>query len=337
MFIDDNMKVSEIAEKFGVSGGLIEIRLREAGIRRDTPHNLLPISDEQIDELYLRQRLTIKEVAAQLGISVSGLRKRLVNRDINRYRKMFQIDADQLRKDYHADGLSLAQIGEKYSVDAVTILNKMRKYGIERHEMPRGTALDVEILRQLYVEDKLTMSQIGARLGCSKQSVRRQLNVAGLLLTNEEKAERREERGNKSAHVSGSYNRIKAPGHPAANADGYVVEHRLVMESAIGRYLKPEEEVHHVNMKKLDNRIENLLMIGSSRDHHRLHKYMERCAAYLLRGGDKPEPVQFEAEAFFERRWINQLDLMGERKPTFSDLFAAAVNAAPKGTKEFVN
>lgn len=63
-----------------------------------------------------------------------------------------------------------------------------------------------------------------------------------------------------------------APKHPAAaSAKGYVLQHRLVMESKLGRYLRPDELVHHVNEVKDDNRPENLELHDHS-THMKHHK-----------------------------------------------------------------
>ena len=73
--------------------------------------------------------------------------------------------------------------------------------------------------------------------------------------------------------ISWGYRYSFMPNHPFANDGRYVAEHRLVMEKKIGRYLEPNEIVHHRNGNKLDNRIENLFLMN--RADHALSHYPE--------------------------------------------------------------
>ncbi len=64
---------------------------------------------------------------------------------------------------------------------------------------------------------------------------------------------------------------LHTPHHPNCNKTGYVYEHRLVMEGHLGRFLLQDEEIHHINEIKDDNRIENLQLFNNHGDHVRLH------------------------------------------------------------------
>lgn len=62
------------------------------------------------------------------------------------------------------------------------------------------------------------------------------------------------------------YKYVYAPDHPLAKRNskgggGYYLEHRLVMEKKLGRILTLNEEVHHKNGIKHDNRLSNLQLM----------------------------------------------------------------------------
>lgn len=61
------------------------------------------------------------------------------------------------------------------------------------------------------------------------------------------------------------------PNHPACNARGMVLQHRLVMERHLGRLLSGVEVVHHLNGDPADNRLENLALLQGQSEHIRQH------------------------------------------------------------------
>lgn len=71
--------------------------------------------------------------------------------------------------------------------------------------------------------------------------------------------------------------------HPMADRNGLVLEHRLVMAASLGRYLRSDEIVHHINEDPFDNRPENLVVVSRSQ-HLAIH-------ALIKSGIDQEESV----------------------------------------------
>ena len=76
--------------------------------------------------------------------------------------------------------------------------------------------------------------------------------------------------GNERITVSG-YIQVFRPNHPSATKQGYVMKHRLVCEDHLGRILKPEEVVHHINGNCWDNWLENLKLFENNSSHMKKH------------------------------------------------------------------
>jgi hypothetical protein len=72
---------------------------------------------------------------------------------------------------------------------------------------------------------------------------------------------------------------IHIPGHPRSGKTGYVLEHILVAERAIGKHLPVGAVVHHANEKRDDNRPLNLVVCENDGYHQLLHRRLRAVKA----------------------------------------------------------
>lgn len=98
-----------------------------------------------------------------------------------------------------------------------------------------------------------------------------------------------------------------------ANKKRYV--HRLVMEEYLGRPLRKDEHVHHINGDKTDNRIENLEILNIS-EHSRLHAQGRKYGSPPLsvRNPQKVEQIKEMRKQGISLRNISSI--LGVSKPT---------------------
>lgn len=110
-------------------------------------------------------------------------------------------------------------------------------------------------------------AEIAIELSRSIASIQRKANDLGLRKSKELLAKIKSEarigekcwnwKGGRK-HNKGGYVLILKRGYPGTDINGYILEHRYVMEQVLGRKLRENEIVHHKNEVKDDNRPENL-------------------------------------------------------------------------------
>lgn len=100
--------------------------------------------------------------------------------------------------------------------------------------------------------------------------------------------------------VSAVHPRAKMRGKRSGK--GQILEHIIVMEKMIGRYLRDDETVHHKNGVRSDNRAENLeLWSKTTHGQHqrfgqRLHEKIDSFIGFLESYGCKVEMSDFVKE-----------------------------------------
>lgn len=261
-------------------------------------HSLLQTSDWLVQK-YEVEQMSLTEIASELGISQgavsmamqrlgiptrSPLQTRILRGNTDRETQFPMLrDREWLEMQYTQYGLSTDEIASHIGCTGKLVLRALTRLDIPRRtpgKIREGVTRN-DRNEQLYSEEWLTdqyinlgrsPTDIALEVGCSestlsgalarykihRKSPRPKTNAESLVDVRRTK---------KNTSSTGKiYIRMWMPEHPNA-VGGYVLEHRLVCEKELGRYLTKKEVVHHLNDNSEDNRPENLMVFPDNGSH----------------------------------------------------------------------
>lgn len=149
-----------------------------------------------------------------------------------------------------------------------TVSQYLKRQGIELTGYRESACYKNHDLVVQMAKDGKTLSDIGRAVGTTHHRVKDYIDRMGIeyKMSDFRMDKNSHWKGGKTVDKSG-YILVKVPNHPYANNHGYVREHRLVVEKSIGRYLEPDEIVHHIDDNPRNNSLENLRLYSSNAEH----------------------------------------------------------------------
>jgi len=153
--------------------------------------------------LYINKRMTPGMIAIKIGCSRRTIARRLKEFNIQTI-KRFEATRNELIGLYVNRRLSCREVAERLGCGSWTINRRLKKYGIPvrkptgqpgRFEIPKEFLRDQSksvykgkfevpkcVLKDLYIDRKMTMEQIAARFGCSATPICRGLKEHGITI-----------------------------------------------------------------------------------------------------------------------------------------------------------
>jgi len=193
---------------------------------------------------------------------------------------------DWLRDNYLVKGKTLEAIANECSCHKNTIYNFLKKFGLSGIKRGNSGSATVSCswcgrqftkpLSRVRRSERHYCSlqcRIAGQRGIKKNYPKRRKSRKQSFETRMKISLSRLARSGGISYSKDGYIKIYCPNHPYANGGRrglYVYAHRLIMEQILGRYLTPDEVVHHKDGNPQNNDPANLVVMSKG-EHRRVH------------------------------------------------------------------
>jgi len=183
MYVGKELGLTEIADSLGCAESTVLTWLRRHGIEtraRQAPAANELTDDKLMREMYLESGLAINEIAEEIGCSERSVSYWLSQHDIESRRRQAPAtpsleDVELMKRLYVDERKTQREIADELGCRGENVHYWLHKHGIEGRD---GTATeateqlrDAELLRELYIEEERSTTEIAERLACGSSTV----------------------------------------------------------------------------------------------------------------------------------------------------------------------
>ena len=186
-----NKKTREqLAKENGVSVATIKTHLYEKRV-------VIPplIAENELRRMYIDEKKTMKEIAKELGHDRDSVARAIKAYGIERENHYVQYDDtldDEWISLYLDEGLSTFEIAKRFNCSHGTVKKHLRRCGIDIRDMSDAQRIshnldvlpcdvqDYDTMHALYVDQHLSLKELGAKYNCAPHAIRKRLTKLGI-------------------------------------------------------------------------------------------------------------------------------------------------------------
>lgn len=195
-----------------------------------------------------------------------------------------EVSRDQLYQWLYHDNLTYRAIMNKYGYQERLISRLATEFGFKYSTKTRSLThckkefhnndQQRDYIINRYVNDKASARQIAKEFHCAHAVILKLLHDNNVSVRSAHDIDNYDTRRRKDIHTSET---ADSAGYKLVRKCGYKDrEHRYIMEQVLGRPLKPEECVHHIDFDKTNNDPANLFCFATNSLHHLYHGYLRK-------------------------------------------------------------
>lgn len=142
----------------------------------------IEIPRDVLERLYAKERRSAPDIARELGVKPNVVYSRLREYGIARRTRRIDLPVKVLEQKYRVEKKTAAQIAKELGVDAALVNTNLHRAGIPvrpTNNRPRIIIPKKDLVR-MYQNERLTISDIGRKLGCDPALVWRRLKKYGI-------------------------------------------------------------------------------------------------------------------------------------------------------------